>query len=197
MRGKTQFWFRYLSGNVPWDSGITPPEIVALIERDGLPPGRAIDIGCGTGTNMIYLAKHGWEAVGVDFVGKAIRQARRKARQARVSHQTHFIHGDVTSLPPSDIGSSFDLAVDIGCCHSLPASKRPFYARSVRALVRPGGLFMLYAFRQSPERPDGLNDADVETLFSSHFTLNWVDFGEDLAADSKSAWYQFERTPQP
>jgi SAM-dependent methyltransferase len=196
MPSKTRFWYRYLLGDLPWDSGITPPEIVALIEKDGLAPGRAIDLGCGTGTNVVYLADHGWQATGVDFIGRAIRRARRKARRAGVAPRTRFIRGDLTRLSPSDLGDSFDLAVDIGCCHALPLSGRAHYARSVRSLVRPGGLFMLYAFRRSAERPRGLNDEDIEALFMPYFTLNWVDFGEDRAADSKSAWYQLERTTE-
>jgi SAM-dependent methyltransferase len=196
MSRKTRFWYRYLLGDVPWDSGITPPEIVSLIEENRLPPGRAIDLGCGTGTNVVYLAAHGWEATGVDFVGSAIRRARRKARRAGISHRTRFIRGDLTRLVPSDMGTSFDLAIDIGCCHALPRSGRAHYARSVRELVRPGGTFMLYAFRQTPERPRGLNQEEVEALFTPYFSLNWVDFGEDRAADSRSAWYQFERSTE-
>jgi SAM-dependent methyltransferase len=196
MSRKTRFWYRYLLGDLPWDSGITPPEIVALIENEDLPSGRAIDLGCGTGTNVVYLATHGWQATGVDFIGRAIRQARRKARWAGVAQRTRFIRGDLTRLSPSDLGTSFDLAVDIGCCHALPPGGRTHYARTVRSLVRPGGLYMLYAFRRSPERPRGLNDEDIEALFMPFFTLSWVDYGEDTAADSKSAWYQFERTTE-
>lgn len=74
-------WFfdlRYLRGRAPWDTGVTPPEVVDLIEGARLPPGRALDLGCGTGTNTIYLARHGWEVVGVDFSAVAIRRARRR-----------------------------------------------------------------------------------------------------------------------
>jgi cyclopropane fatty-acyl-phospholipid synthase-like methyltransferase len=196
MLRKTRFWYRYLRGDLPWDSGITPPEIVTLIEEEGLPPGRSIDLGCGTGTNVVYLAKHGWEATGVDFIGRAIRQGRRKARQAGVASRTRFLRGDVTRLSPSDLGGPFDLAVDIGCCHSLPVDARARYAQTLRSLVQPGGLYMLYAFRRSEKRPGGLNDDDIEALFGAHFSLNWVDYGDDLAANARSAWYQLQRTAE-
>ena len=56
----------YRFGAPRWDTSITPPEVVAVIEgAAALPAGRALDLGCGTGTNVIYLAQHGWETMGV------------------------------------------------------------------------------------------------------------------------------------
>ncbi|MEJ2149244.1 MAG: hypothetical protein P8Z40_07160 [Chloroflexota bacterium] len=169
MLRKTRFWYRYLRGDLPWDSGITPPEIVTLIEEEGLAPGRSIDLGCGTGTNAV---------------------------QAGVASRTRFLRGDVTRLSPSNLGGPFDLAVDIGCCHSLPVDTRVRYAQTLRSLVQPGGLYMLYAFRRTEKRPGGLNDDDIEALFGAHFSLNWVDYGDDLAANARSAWYQLQRTAE-
>ncbi|NJL93940.1 MAG: methyltransferase domain-containing protein [Anaerolineae bacterium] len=73
------FWMRYLRGKTPWDTNITPPEVVRLVAEGRTPPGRALDLGCGTGTNALYLARQGWQADGVDFIGQAVRAARRKA----------------------------------------------------------------------------------------------------------------------
>src|SRR6266480_276486 len=73
----------YRLGFTPWDSGIPPPELIAVIEgARRLPPGRALDLGCGTGTTAVYMASHGWQMTGVDFVPKAIRVARAKASVA-------------------------------------------------------------------------------------------------------------------
>ena len=150
-------WFfdlRYLLGRPPWDTEVTPPEVVTLIEGEGLVPGRALDLGCGTGTNCIYLARHNWEVVGVDFSILAIRRARRKARQTGVDCQ--FYRGDVTDL--AFLADPFDLALDIGCLHSLSPERWERYATEVARLVRPGGLYLLYAFTprpdQSPDPPD-------------------------------------------
>ena len=62
-----QLWWNlvYRFGKTPWDTGITPPELRAVVESGQVPPGRALDLGCGTGTNVIYLARHGLEVVGV------------------------------------------------------------------------------------------------------------------------------------
>ena len=47
---RRSFSERYAAGDIPWDSGITPPEIHEVLKE--LPPGKALDLGCGTGTVM-------------------------------------------------------------------------------------------------------------------------------------------------
>jgi len=179
-----RLWFTlaYLFSRPRWDTNITPPELVELIETQRLAPGRALDLGCGTGTNVIYLAKHGWQAVGVDFVGKAIATAKRKAKAAGVA--ADFYQGDVTSLdflqPP------FDFALDIGCFHSLASDRRPTYIAGLRRLLRPGALFLCYAFK--PESPmSGIGVEEMQTLFSDGFTCVKVEHGQG----TPSAWYTF------
>src|SRR5574342_1242280 len=103
----------------PWDPGISPPELIDFIEKHPLTSSgqarRAIDIGCGTGTNVITLAQAGWQVTGVDFVPRAIRMAKGKARKAGV--EVELLVRDVTDL--KGITGPFDLALDIGCFHSL------------------------------------------------------------------------------
>lgn len=72
----------YLLGRAPWDTGISPPELMAFSESH--PPGRALDLGCGTGTNLATMAQLGWQATGEDVSGRALFQARYKARMADV-----------------------------------------------------------------------------------------------------------------
>src|SRR5205823_2650147 len=86
----------YRRGRTPWDTGITPPEVVDLIEGpDALPPGRALDLGCGTGTNVRYLADHGWDATGVDAEPRAVDAAERKLAGV---DGARVLLGDVTRL---------------------------------------------------------------------------------------------------
>lgn len=187
------FWLRYLMGTPPWDSGIVPPEIVALVEAEKCPAGRAIDLGCGPGTTAIYLAQHGWEVVGIDFIPKPIRQARAKARRAGVAGRTRFIVGDVRHLSQMDLGLLFDLAIDIGCGHVFSEDEWRYYADDLTRLVRPGGLVMLYAFRPTPDRPGGLTPEQITGHFATAFRIVQMDLGDDWAADSGSAWYRLER----
>ena len=190
------FWLAYRRGHTPWDTNVTPPELVRAVEGpDALPPGRALDLGCGTGTNAIYLARHGWEVVGVDFVDKAIRQARKKAAQAGV--EVRFYAGDVTRLEKiKGLTGSFDLVLDIGCLHSLTPEGRARYAAGMVNLLRSGGTFLLYAWGPCPGRGGdrGLSPEQVRASFAPHLRATWVQHGQDRKRPS--AWYGFERTPE-
>lgn len=171
----------------PWDTGITPPELAAFVQR--APAGRALDLGCGTGTNAIYLAQHGWQVTGVDFIGKAIRQAQRKASAAGV--RVDFRQGDVSRL--DGIQEPFDLVLDIGCFHSLDSASREAYRRNLSRLLKPGGDFLLYAFTPLPEAGAstfGLTPADIQTLCQELHLVERQDGGD---RGRPSAWFRFDR----
>src|SRR5262245_52621837 len=71
----------YASGEpLPWDTGIPDPMLVEVIESRVIPPGCTLEVGCGTGTNAIYLAQQGFDVVGVDISPVAVENARAKAR---------------------------------------------------------------------------------------------------------------------
>ncbi|WP_280255481.1 class I SAM-dependent methyltransferase [Nocardia wallacei] len=130
----------------PWDTGRPPRELVDLVEGpSALTAGRALDIGCGTGTNVVYLARHGWDTTGIDLVGPAVAAARRKAEAADVD--AVLVEADVTRLSDLDLGDRFQLILDLGCYHSLfPAGLREDYARAVTAVAAPGATLLLYGF---------------------------------------------------
>jgi len=183
------FDLQYLLGQAPWDTGVTPPEVKAFVE-DHHPPGRALDLGCGTGKNAVYLARHGWRAVGVDISRLAILQARWRAFRAEADPK--FYRGDVTDL--SFLDEPFDLALDIGCLHSLDPADRPPYAAGVIRLTRPGGWYMLYAFtpRKEHSAPAGIAPEEIADLFVSAFVIERQEGGEDPTGPP-SAWYWLQR----
>ncbi len=152
----------------PWDTNQSPPELLAFLADH--PAGRALDLGCGTGTNVITLAQHGWEVIGVDFVRKPISLARKKAARAGV--RAEFRLEDVTRL--RGIRGPFDLILDIGCYHSLAPKGQQAYRRNIHRLLASGGTFLLYAFIKpgGREAGSGLTEADVDQLAHE---LNLVD----------------------
>jgi SAM-dependent methyltransferase len=129
----------------PWDTYQTPPELYQFISQN--PPGRALDLGCGTGTNVITLAQHGWQATGVDFIPKPIRLARRRA--ARAGLKTQFHVADVTRL--DGFHEPYDLILDIGCYQSLDEQGMARYRNNINRLLAPGGSFLIYLFFRSPD----------------------------------------------
>jgi len=124
----------------PWDSGISPPELMEFIRSNQ--PGRAIDLGCGTGTNIITLAKNGWQVTGVDFAAHAISKARRKVQAAGVTADLRV--SDVTRL--DGIDGPFDFVLDLGCFHGLQASEKASYLNQLQRVCAPGAVWLLYGF---------------------------------------------------
>lgn len=185
------FRLAYLRGFTPWDSGVPPPELIEVIE--GLRPGRALDIGSGTGTTSVYMASNGWDVTGVDFVPRAIRVARAKAAAARLS--VAFLVGDVTRLHELPIAPGFDLLFDQGCFHSLPEAAQPAYAREVTRMARSGATYLLYAFGRQAEAhrrrffPKGITPREVGARFSE-FELVEARPGTDPFG---SHWYTLRR----
>jgi SAM-dependent methyltransferase len=184
------FDLQYILRRTPWDTQITPPEVVELVEGGNIPTGRGLDLGCGTGTNCIYLARRGWQMVGVDFSTVAIRRARRKARRAGVG--CTFYRADVTDL--SFLEEAVDFVLDIGCLHSIPMEGWERYAAEVARLARPEGLYMLYAFVPRPDRrgPRGVSPAELRDLFEPAFVVERQEGGGDPTGPS-AAWYWMRR----
>jgi SAM-dependent methyltransferase len=168
MGWRPAYRWMYRTGRTPWDTGVTPPELVELIEGpSAITPGRGLDLGCGTGTNVGYLAQHGWEATGIDAVPAAIDRAR--AKLAGVSN-TRVVLGDVTKLGRLDLAGPFDLVLDIGCFHSIGRRRRASYAAGVASLTRPGSSLFIFAFaRGTGLLPLGVTAAEMATRFAPWF----------------------------
>ena len=189
---RLRFWWRYLRQRTPWDTGIAPPEIVALAER--LPPGRALDLGCGTGTSTLFLAARGWDAVGIDFAPTAIRHARRRARATPLASGRATFHvADVTRL--DFLEGPFDLLVDVGCLHALPETGQRAYATHLARLARPGATLAMYVFlpRETGRGRFGLTPEEVTERFSPAFNLISTVIGQDSSSGHGSVWYELRR----
>lgn len=185
----------YLFGFKPWDSGVPPPELVAVMEgNDRLAAGKALDLGCGTGTNSIYMAQHGWDVTGVDFVPRAISAANRKAAAAAVTPR--LIVGDVTRLTELGVGAGYNLLLDLGCFHSIPDTGRDAYVRGATEVARAGASMLLFCFirRATPSRigPRGVARGEVAQRFAAGWELVAEDAGSAMAGFD-AAWYRLRR----
>ena len=163
----------YAIGFHPWeDLAEHPPfadkllELVAREENGHEPPyGPALDLGTGSGVWGVQLAERGWEVTGVDIVEKALRRARERAEEAGVDMRV--VHGDVTALSQSEVGSGYRLVVDTGTFHGLTGEQQQAMGREVSAICAPDATVMLDCFapRRRGPLPNGASREDVERAF--------------------------------
>ena len=141
----------YASGDpLPWDTGIPDPILVGMIESRVIPPGRTLEAGCGTGTNAIYLAQHGFDVVGIDISPLAVENARAKAQGRCRFEVMDFLN----ETPP---GGPFEFVFDRGCFHVFDDDhERARFAHKVAAELVDGGVWLsLIGSTEGPPRDAG------------------------------------------
>ncbi len=203
---RSRFEEHYQSGNTPWDTRQTPPEVQRFWMSRQLPRrGLALDLGCGPGTNVLYLARLGLHTIGVDYVIEPLVVGQRRvaayaaAGEGALRERARFLLGDVTRLPFSALGASYIL--DVGCLHGLPPEARAGYVEGVIANLAPGGFYHLYAFDRipppddDPERIRGMEENEVAEAFAPHLEV----FSIERARPDRHPcrWYLLRRNEAP
>jgi SAM-dependent methyltransferase len=175
-----------------WESEKIPQEVQAVFNDGHLPPGAALDLGCGTGTTTIYIARQGREAIGLDFVPKAIKAARHKAQQAGISEGIRFEVADVTRLEALDL-PEIAFALDMGCFHGLKPEAQRRYAAGLAGKIISGGCFLLLTLEPHREAgiKFGVEPETVKEVFAPWFVNKDVDESEFWTRSS--TWYSMER----
>ena len=139
--GEPLRWFEDLyasahrdSEHIPWARMGVNPILKNELEREALPPGRALMVGCGLGDDAVYLEKIGWEVVPFDLSDSCIAWCKERFSTSSV----HWEVGDVTNPPERWIGN-FDLVVEIHILQAIPAEIREEAANVLPTLLKPGG----------------------------------------------------------
>jgi SAM-dependent methyltransferase len=147
-------------------------------------------LGCGTGTNAIYLAKQGFKVTGVDIAPTALALAAKKAKQANVD--VRWVLADVTA--PPELGP-FDFVFDRGCYHGVRQQNATGYVLAVTRLTRSGAKVLIMAGNAKDTRAGGppkVTEEQIRTDFQSSFiveSLQETRFGSrDAAAEGALAW---------
>jgi SAM-dependent methyltransferase len=157
----------YRVGFTPWDTGQVPPELSDLIEgANALPTGRALDVGCGTGAQAVYMARHGWQVTAIDAVPRPLARARARAQAEGVT--VDWILGDVARLGRLGLEPGFTLVFDRGCFHGLDDGQRAACAAAVSDLAAPGATLLMMAFAPNrvPVGPAGIEESEIVARFA-------------------------------
>lgn len=165
--------YRYF--RMPWEMG-PREELVELVESGRVAPSRAIDLGCGTGSNTLFLAQHGFAATGVDFASPAIEKANRRATELGVG--ARFVVDDLTNL--QEVRGPYDFLVDYGALDDLSRKDRDLYVQNVLPLTHPGSQFLLWCHEWPPRWWEkslplpAFEPGEAERRFGAHFQIERI-----------------------
>ncbi|MCX7420339.1 MAG: methyltransferase domain-containing protein [Planctomycetia bacterium] len=174
MTSKMAHWDqRYQTGDTPWDSGIVERELVRFLQDESISPGQAFELGCGAGTNAVYLAQNGFQVVAADCSEFALERARKTATESGV--YSNFIKADLCSL--TDVGrtlgsdaaslqQSFSFLFDRGCFHCLRKLNLSGLMETLEWLAAPHARFLMLCGNPNEQSESGPPKVTEEQIHS-------------------------------
>ncbi|MBF8191911.1 class I SAM-dependent methyltransferase [Nonomuraea sp. K274] len=196
MAGRIRYDFMYRVG-APWETSAPRPELAELLAGGEISrPGRALDLGCGDGTQTVFLARQGFETTGVDFSPVALAKAREAAGRAGV--EVDLVRADFTADRVDGVRGPYDLIVDYGSLDDAPPARRKVTAAHVAEWTRPGGLVLMWCFYndipwwrwERMRYPGRLRPGEERELYEEAFTIRRL---AAPAAGSGSACFVLRR----
>lgn len=179
---------RYREGNAPWDTGRPSSELHRVLAAGKIAPCRAIELGCGTGTNAIWLARHGFDVTAMDLSPLVIERARADADQAGVA--VRFLAADVFALP--DLGEPFRFFFDRGCYHIVRRVDPARYVEALDRVTAPGAAGLVLAGNAKEPHDPGppvVTEEQIRSEFGRAFEVVWLrEFRFDSAPGSKESF---------
>ncbi len=168
-------WDERYTGDDPVWSGNANPQLVAL--ASSLTPGTALDVGCGEGGDVIWLARQGWRVTGADFSAEGLRRAERHADAANVGDQLDWWQVDARTFDAG--GRQWDL-VTTHYLHPPDGGMVAVTARLATA-VAPGGHLLVVGHAPSPVFTQ-LTESHRRAMFSASDLVSAVPEGFDVVA---------------
>ncbi len=142
--------------DIPWEIEEPPKELRELVERKRLAPCRALDMGCGSGSYSVYLAKKGFDVTGIDIAPAALEIARQRADEAGVN--VTFVEGDLKDAYEL-VEGPFGFILDYSIFHHIPHERTQEYADELASLLAPDGLLLLVCYTDDHELAQGNSTA--------------------------------------
>jgi SAM-dependent methyltransferase len=187
---KAEWNARYQERNTPWDSGRPSRELLRVLDEGWVAPCRAVELGCGTGTNAVFLATRGFEVTAIDLSPLALERARERAAAAGV--EALFVEADVcrfdAELEP------FDFVFDRGCYHGVRRVDLQGFLNTLSRLTHPGSKYLLLtgnANEQTEQGPPRLHEHELRADLERLFEFDWIRafrFQEADGSDGPLGW---------
>lgn len=164
----------YQDPHPPWETGHPSTELQRVVAEEKVARGRALDIGCGSGINAVWLAQQGFDVVGIDFSTIAIERARARARAAGV--RVDFREADIGAAP--DLGGPFRFFLDRGCYHVFRRDgQTAAYFQALTGWTAPHtrGLVLAGNAREKMEPgPPVVSEEELRGDWEPAFTIHWL-----------------------
>ena len=189
MNTENRFEHRYINGELPWDVKRPDSNLTTLIKNKIIPKGKALEIGCGTGDNAIWLAQQKFTVTACDTSKTAIKLAQEKALEKKTN--CTFIEADfLTDTVP---GKLFNFVFDRGCFHSFSSKKeRKKIAKNVFYHLDENGFWLsLIGSADSPPRETG------PPAFTAKNIIDAVEKYFEVISLSKSHFETDQSNPVP
>ncbi len=134
--------------NIPWNIESPPEILIDLITSGKVKQCRAIELGCGTGNNVIYLCSRGFDCTGVDISETAIKIAENSAEEKNV--KCNFITADVLG-DMAELDGTYDFVYDWMLLHHIYPQDRDKYLANVYKLLKSGGTYLSVCFSEESQ----------------------------------------------
>jgi len=152
-----------------WETDGPEEVLTSLLKKTRPGPTRALDIGCGQGTDLFFMRDEGITAIGCDLSYPALTVASGRAG----GRTTLLVQCDTLALPFGEC--TFDFVNDRGCFHHIAPPLREAYSREVARVMEPSGTFFLRTFSEEYFQQGGrgfeLYTAGIRSIFSPYFTI--------------------------
>lgn len=161
---------RYDSGDTPWDSGLPSREMRRILDEQNIAPGRALELGCGTGTNAIELARRGFTVTAIDCSPLALKLAREKASETGVDIK--WIEADVQNFGEGI--EPFEFVFDRGCYHCCRRVDLDGYLNTLANVTQVGSRALILAGNadeQTEHGPPRVTEAEVRDELGRLFRI--------------------------
>jgi SAM-dependent methyltransferase len=190
----------YRRGTPPWETGLPAQELMRIVAEQALRPGAALELGCGTGANAIYLSQNRFDVTAVDASPLALERARLRCEEA--GGLVHFVLADVYDFAKN--AGRFDLVFDVGLYHYARGAQLEQFLDMLWWVTHPGSYYLTLAGAVGGPPEDGdppqVSEEAIRSELGRLFEfvhLRPIRFESPLCEEGFPGWSCLMRRPAP